>query len=584
MAMTASSSAAGEAAGGAEHVVGQVAESRTRRRPTGRGPPGPVPRCRSSSSRLQRASSRLRRGSVRPRAAIEAGEDAGGGRVAQQQPVRASGSPRRRRPRWRQGGIGQSSRRPCEIATRRRSSARAGNDEARDRRIAGPSSRYAAAERRIGTVDTEPTGYALRRGEPPTDCACASWTPSSAISTATSRVSSRRSPTPRTPAPTSRSSPSWSSPATRRRTCCSSPASSPTTCVRSAKVAAASGRCAAVVGFVDEDGDLYNAAAVCAFGKVHGIYHKQQLPNYGVFDEQRYFAPGGARPSSCRSAGCGSACRSARTPGARPGPIAAPGRRRRRAGRQHQRLAVLRAACSPSAERMLATRAADASCTLVYVNLVGGQDELVFDGGSMVFDPDGDPRGRRAAVRGGWLVVDLDVRPVFRKRLLDPAGPRRRRRPLPCVTVTERRRGRRRASRSTASAAPRPSQRLEPSRGGLRGAGPRHPRLRREERLRRGASSASPAASTRRSSPRSPPTPSGRSGSTAWRCRRGTPSHGSVDDAAALAGNLGIELRTIPIEPVHAAFARACSAPVFDGAGRGPHRGEPPEPHPRRHR
>ena len=59
-----------------------------------------------------------------------------------------------------------------------------------------------------------------------------------------------------------------------------------------AKVAAASERCATVVGFVDEGRDLHNAAAVCAFGQVQGVYHKQLLPNYAVFDEQRYFSPG----------------------------------------------------------------------------------------------------------------------------------------------------------------------------------------------------------------------------------------------------------------------------------------------------
>src|SRR5690606_15316404 len=63
------------------------------------------------------------------------------------------------------------------------------------------------------------------------------------------------------------------------------------------RVAAASDRCAAVVGFVDAGRDLYNAAAVCAFGRVQAVYHKRNLPNYAVFDEQRYFAPGtGASP------------------------------------------------------------------------------------------------------------------------------------------------------------------------------------------------------------------------------------------------------------------------------------------------
>jgi len=61
------------------------------------------------------------------------------------------------------------------------------------------------------------------------------------------------------------------------------------------RVAAATQRCAAVVGFVEEDGDLYNAAAVCAAGEVRATVRKQLLPNYGVFDERRYFAPGANR-------------------------------------------------------------------------------------------------------------------------------------------------------------------------------------------------------------------------------------------------------------------------------------------------
>ncbi|MDQ6909782.1 MAG: NAD+ synthase, partial [Actinomycetota bacterium] len=73
-------------------------------------------------------------------------------------------------------------------------------------------------------------------------------------------------------------------------------------------------------------------------------------------------------------------------------------------------------------ERMLATRASDASCALVYVNMVGGQDELVFDGASIVVDPNGKLLARGAQFAEQVLVVDVDVRPVFRKRLLDPRG------------------------------------------------------------------------------------------------------------------------------------------------------------------
>jgi NAD+ synthase (glutamine-hydrolysing) len=84
------------------------------------------------------------------------------------------------------------------------------------------------------------------------------------------------------------------------------------------RIAARTGRCAAVVGFADPGLDLYNAAAVCAEGRVQGVYHKRLLPNYAVFDEQRYFTPGSEPLQLYVIAGCGSASRSARTSGARP--------------------------------------------------------------------------------------------------------------------------------------------------------------------------------------------------------------------------------------------------------------------------
>jgi NAD+ synthase (glutamine-hydrolysing) len=71
-------------------------------------------------------------------------------------------------------------------------------------------------------------------------------------------------------------------------------------------------------------------------------------------------------------------------------------------------------------ETMLATRAADASVPIVYANLVGGQDELVFDGASLVFDEQGHLIARARQFVEDFLVVDLEVRPTFRKRLLDP--------------------------------------------------------------------------------------------------------------------------------------------------------------------
>ncbi len=188
-----------------------------------------------------------------------------------------------------------------------------------------------------------------------------------------------------------------------------------------AKVAAQTGRCVAVVGFVEAGQDLYNAAAVCAHGSMLGTYHKRLLPNYGVFDEFRYFTPGTEPLQLYEIAGVRvgvTICEDVWSP---TGPMAA-----QAAGGAEL---VLNINGSPycagrraERERMLATRAADASCALVYVNLVGGQDELVFDGGSMVFDEGGDLVAASPQFVEDVLIVDLELREVFRKRLLDPRG------------------------------------------------------------------------------------------------------------------------------------------------------------------
>ena len=187
------------------------------------------------------------------------------------------------------------------------------------------------------------------------------------------------------------------------------------------KVAAATGDCVAVVGYVDRGRDLFNAAAVCAHGEVVGTYRKRELPNYAVFDEARYFARGDA-PAQLWSIGGVSVgvsiCEDAWNPA---GPILD------QADSGAEVIVNLNA--SPYAEgklarreRMMATRAADASCALVYVNQVGGQDELVFDGGSMVFDADGRLLARSPQFVEDLMIVDLEVEPVYRKRLLDPRG------------------------------------------------------------------------------------------------------------------------------------------------------------------
>jgi NAD+ synthase (glutamine-hydrolysing) len=187
------------------------------------------------------------------------------------------------------------------------------------------------------------------------------------------------------------------------------------------KVAARTGRAVAVLGFPLLERDLYNAAAVCASGKVQGVYRKHILPNSTVFDEQRYFTASSTDGPLFNVAGTRVAvtiCEDAWSPS---GPIitqAAGGAELvvningspYYAGRLRER------------ETMLSTRAADASVPIAYVNLVGGQDELVFDGGSIVFDEQGRLVARARQFTEDLLVVDIDVRPTFRKRLLDPRG------------------------------------------------------------------------------------------------------------------------------------------------------------------
>ncbi|MEN3315502.1 MAG: hypothetical protein V7605_1736 [Acidimicrobiaceae bacterium] len=202
------------------------------------------------------------------------------------------------------------------------------------------------------------------------------------------------------------------------------------------KLAARTGRCAAVVGFVDAGRDLYNAAAVCAHGSVQGVYRKRLLPNYSVFDEQRYFAPGADEPTLFVVGGVRVGVTICEDIWAPTGPMTD-----QAAGGAEL---IVNVSASPfyagrllERERMLATRAADASCALVYVNLVGGQDELVFDGASLVVDAEGGLVARGPQFAEAVMVVDVDVRPVFRKRLLDPRG-RAVAPALEAVTVTDR--------------------------------------------------------------------------------------------------------------------------------------------------
>jgi len=193
------------------------------------------------------------------------------------------------------------------------------------------------------------------------------------------------------------------------------------------KFAAATGECTAVVGFVDAGRDLHNAAAVCVGGRVAGVYHKRHLPNYAVFDEQRYFTPGtgtlgGSDPLELYEIGgvkVGiSICEDIWSP---TGPLA-----EQAAGGAELSININGSPYhwekDTGRERMVATRAQDAHTAIVYVNQVGGQDELVFDGGSFVVDAEGRLLARAPQFVEDLMIVDLPIPPVYRGRLLDPRG------------------------------------------------------------------------------------------------------------------------------------------------------------------
>jgi NAD+ synthase (glutamine-hydrolysing) len=175
------------------------------------------------------------------------------------------------------------------------------------------------------------------------------------------------------------------------------------------RVASASRRAAAIVGFVDRVGDsLYNAAAVCADGRVVGVYRKRRLPNYEVFDERRYFTNGPVPAELYRIGGVRVGVTICEDAWVDDGPVAEVGRGGAEvvvninASPYHAGKVQLR-------EQTVARRAAEAGCPIVYVNLVGGQDELVFDGASLVVDQRGEVITRAAQFAETVFVTELDV-------------------------------------------------------------------------------------------------------------------------------------------------------------------------------
>jgi len=190
------------------------------------------------------------------------------------------------------------------------------------------------------------------------------------------------------------------------------------------RIACEVGQTVAVCGFADRRDDLFNAAALLHAGRVAAVYHKALLPTYSVFDEDRYFRAGQARPVFEAAGGVlgVSICEDIWYPDGPPTTQALAGGAELLLNISSSPYCVGRA---EDRRQMLATRAADTGAFVAYVNLVGGQDELVFDGQSMIFGPDGELIARAPAFEEDLLVADIDLEVAFLTRLHDP---RRRKR------------------------------------------------------------------------------------------------------------------------------------------------------------
>jgi NAD+ synthase (glutamine-hydrolysing) len=174
---------------------------------------------------------------------------------------------------------------------------------------------------------------------------------------------------------------------------------------------------AALIGAPQFDDDLYNACFVCANGRIEGVYRKRFLPNYGVFDEDRYFAPGRdlflirigetlVGPTICEDIW-------------QPGP---PATDMALAGAQ----LIANISASPfhvgkevEREEMLRTRARDNACFVALCNAVGAQDELIFDGHSVLIDDEGEIVARAPGFEECLLVVDVEPLEAIGRRLRD---------------------------------------------------------------------------------------------------------------------------------------------------------------------
>ncbi len=203
------------------------------------------------------------------------------------------------------------------------------------------------------------------------------------------------------------------------------------------EIAGASDGIVALVGTPWFDRDLTNACAVCAGGEIRAVYHKHFLPNYGVFDEHRYFAEG--RDLLLLQLGDAVVGVTICEDVWQPGP---PATDLSLAGAQ----LIVNVSASPfhvgkaeEREEMLVTRARDTSSFLAFCNLVGGQDELVFDGHSVMLDDDGEVVARAPGFVEHLLVVDVEPQEAIGRRLRDVRRRElgRSREETPAATVIE---------------------------------------------------------------------------------------------------------------------------------------------------
>jgi NAD+ synthase (glutamine-hydrolysing) len=205
------------------------------------------------------------------------------------------------------------------------------------------------------------------------------------------------------------------------------------------KIVADSSGLNVVVGFVNRAGsDIYNAAAVIHDGKLTAIYHKVLLPNYGVFDEIRYFQPGKQCPVFV-IAGVNTGINICEDIWYANGPAAT----QARSGAE----LIVNISASPYhfgkgyvREEMLIGRATDNLAIIAFTNLIGGQDELIFDGGSILVSEKGEILARGKQFEEDFIIADIDIGPVIASRLQNPGWnkePGFPERPVETVSVSE---------------------------------------------------------------------------------------------------------------------------------------------------